>query len=122
MSLDNITLPLTYLAGADFTGKQYHGVKLTADRTVNIGGAGEQCHGVLYDEPDAAGMQCNVAIEGLVQVKAGAAFAAGARLELDVNGKWIAAGTGDDFFAVAEEAATAENDIISAHLQSGTAP
>jgi hypothetical protein len=120
--LDNVTLPLTYLSAANFTGKQYYGCKLTGDRTVDLCGAGEICHGVIYDEPNAAGLQVNVAVEGLVQVKAGAAFSAGARLKLDASGKWIAAATTNPFYAVAEEAATADGDIVSALLRTGTVP
>lgn len=121
MSLEHIILPLTYLAAADFTGKQYHAVKLTADRTVAIAGAGEQVHGVLMDEPAAAGHQAAVAIDGLVQLKAGAAFAVGARLKSDANGKFVTVGGTEDYYYVAEEAALAENDIISAMRNEGQA-
>jgi Uncharacterized conserved protein (DUF2190) len=119
--LENITLPLTYLAAADFTGKKYHAVKISADRTVAIAGAGEQVHGWLMDEPNVAGKQAAVALDGLVQVKAGAAFAAGARLKSDANGKMVTVGAAEDFFCVAEEAATAENDIIPCVVMHGQA-
>lgn len=117
--LENITLPLTYLAAANFTDKKYHAVKISADRTVALAGAGEQVHGWLMDEAEAAGRQCAVAVEGLVQVKAGAAFAAGARLKSDANGKMVTVGAGEDYYCVSEEAATAENDIIPCNVIRG---
>jgi hypothetical protein len=119
MSLHHLVQGLTYLAAADFTGKQYHACKMTADRTVNVAGAGELVFGVIWDEPDAAGKQVHVALEGLVEVKAGAAFAAGAYLKSDASGKWIAAVSGNNYYAQAEEAATADGDIVSARITQG---
>src|SRR5262245_32186549 len=107
MSLHHLVQGLTFLAAADFTGKRYHGCKLSADRTVALCGAGDPCDGVIWDEPDAAGKQCHVAIAGTVEVKAGAAFAAGTRLKLDANAKFITAAGGEKYFAIAHEAATA---------------
>lgn len=121
MSLHHLVQGLTFLAAADFTGKRYHACKITADRTVGLSGAGEVVDGIIWDEPPAAGRQCHVAIAGTVEVKAGAAFAAGAKLKSDASGKFITAPATEKYYAIAHEAATADGDIIEARLENGVA-
>lgn len=113
-------MDLTFAAAADLSTKQFHFVKITADRTVNSAGAGEMAVGVLQDAPSAAAQAANVRMLGTTEIVAGAAFAAGVRLKANASGRAIEAATAnDDFYAIALEAATADGDVVEAFLAGG---
>lgn len=113
----------TYMAAADLSTKRYHGMRISAEMTVNTSGAAaEDTIGVLINEPSAAGMAASVRILGTAEVMAGAAFAAGARLTTNAAGRWITATTGQAYHAIASHAATADGDVVEALLLRGRVP
>jgi gamma-glutamyl:cysteine ligase YbdK (ATP-grasp superfamily) len=115
-------LDATFAAAADLSTYQHRFCKVTADRTVNVCGAGELPIGVLQDKQDVVSGASNVRMLGTTEIVAGAAFAAGARLKSAALGKAIAALTTNEFHAIALEAATADGDIVEVFLTSGVMP
>src|SRR5215212_2897936 len=87
-------LDKTYLAAGDLSLKQFHGVVMSADYTVNTAGAAAAAVGVQQDLVAAAGRGCRVRHLGTSKAVAGAAFAAGAQLATNAAGRFIAATTG----------------------------
>jgi len=120
MAGQNIILSESMTAAADLSSYQYSFVKLTDDRTVNLCGSGEAPYGILQNAPES-GEQANVATLGISNLKANAAITVGAKVGSGAAGGLGAAVTGDDEYygAVAREAATAQNDIISVLLCPG---
>ena len=121
MSQSVPVLDLTRLAAGDLSANQFHGVVISAAHTVNVAGDNVPIFGVLQDLPEAAGRAARVRCAGTSKVKAGAAFAAGAGLTTDANGKFVTAAAGEHRSAIASEAATAEDDIVEALLTPGGA-
>lgn len=115
-------LEYTLIAAADYSAKRYYGVYVSGEHTVTLcGAAPDGLLGVLQDKPAAAGAQCRVRILGSSEVSAGAAFSVGAKLTTDSNGQFVAATSGQKYFAIALSAATAQNDLVEAVLVRGTA-
>jgi len=99
---------------------------ISARRIVKVSGAGNvaQTTGVsdglfgICSQPGGAalGERCDTTLTGIEDVEAGAAFAAGARLTSDAQGRAInaapAAGVNNDIIGIALVDATAAGDII----------
>lgn len=105
----------SYSAGADLSAKQYLAVKLTAANVVGVAGAGEKAIGVLQNKP-TSGQAATVRELGrtkhVVDGNA-AAIAAGDWLKANAAGKGVKTTTDKDFvYARAEEASTADGDVI----------
>lgn len=94
MSVENLGPRVSKTAAADLSAKQYYLVKVTADDTVNLAGAGDCAHGVLQDTP-VSGQVCNVQTCYESKVVYGGTVAAGALLASDANGKAVTAATGN---------------------------
>lgn len=105
------------LAAANLATKQFHAVKITAARAVNLSTvAGEKVFGILQNNP-ASGEAATVMRIGLTKVVAGAAIAAGAAVMAGADGRVItAATTGSTIIGHALEAANNANEIISVSL------
>jgi hypothetical protein len=101
------------LAAADLSTHQYKFVKYTSTGW-NVAGLGEMADGVLEDKPEALGRVAQVALLGVVKVKAGAAVAKGALVMSDANGKAVTYVNDLDNVCLgrAVEAAGADGDII----------
>ena len=114
----------TFVAGADLSADKYKAAKVSADNTVSRATANtDPVIGVIWDIPYAAsGAQGGVMLTGTPDVMAGAAFSAGAKLTPNASGLWIAATTGQAYFAIAIQAATNSGDLVQAKLQSGYVP
>ncbi len=115
MAYDQGVTPTTFLSASDLSTKQFQfvtlsstGLALTADAAA--------ADGVLLDKPNAAGIPGNCAtVAGQVcRIMAGAAFAAGAYLEV-ASGKAVTLAAGK-IVARAVSAATASGDIVPALL------
>lgn len=120
-SVDILTMP--YMAAADLSTKRYHGMRISAEMTVNTAGAAaNDIIGVLQDEPNAAGKAAAVRVLGTSEVMAGAAFAASALLTTNAAGRWVTATTGQAYAAIASHAATADGDVVEAVLLRGRVP
>lgn len=122
MSQYNPLQILSFVAGADLSGKQYFGVKLngTTERSIVLGGSNEGTAdgviGFLQDE-GVSGAFLGVAVEGTSKAVAAGVIAANALVKLDAAGKIVTGGAGSDKnVAIALEAAAADGDIIEVML------
>ena len=107
-------------AAADLSTHQFKFVKVTANRRVNITGAGEQAIGVLQDDPDAAGKSAAVWGPGSTsKVVAGAAVTAGDKVMSDATGRAITATSTNFINGVAIEAAAGAGAVITVLLVPG---
>ncbi len=109
----------TFITAADLSAAtvKHCFAKITAANTVNKGAAATDAVIGTIVEPAAvaaAGAQIAVQVGGTGYVRAGAAFSAGAKLTCDANGKAVTAGAGNDYFAIAVDAATQADDFVSA--------
>jgi hypothetical protein len=92
MAYEMDVLDITFIAGADLSAKQYYLVKLTADNTVDLAGAGEQAIGVLQNKP-TIGLAARVRVFGVSRFINGTAgaIAYGVKVTADADGKGVAA-------------------------------
>jgi hypothetical protein len=111
----------TFIAGADLSTHKNKFLKVSADNTVSLATAmADPVIGVQDDIPqNAAGAQVAVRLGGTVQIVAGTAFSAGAKLTTNGSGQAIVAGAGTAYFAIAIQAATALGDLPECKLQTG---
>jgi hypothetical protein len=80
----------SFEAGEDLSAAQFKFVTLEADGQVDLADAeGENCIGVLLNNPDAAGKAATVAISGKVMVEAGGTIAAGDEICTNAAGEAI---------------------------------
>lgn len=119
--------PKTFKAAGDLSGanKRYSFVKMSAANEVTTAGAGETAVGVQQNEPNAAGKPTVVALCGAgggTKLRIGAAVSAGDKLKSDASGRGVAAATGNEYFAIANEAGAAANEVVEAMLQVGQVP
>jgi hypothetical protein len=74
-------------AAADLSAYQYHGVKMSANRTVNVISAITDVPvGVLQNDPNAANKGAEVLVQGRTVIVAGETIAAGNLIRFDANG------------------------------------
>lgn len=95
MSTENKLVTHSMLAAADLSTKQYCHVKVTADRTVNVAGNGQECLGILQDKPAAAARACSVGTGGISKVLLGGTVNAGQYISSDANGAAVVPATGE---------------------------
>lgn len=109
----------SFEAGEDLSAAQFKFVTLESDGQVDLAdSAGENCIGVLLNNPDAAGKAATVAISGKVMITCGGTVAAGAALQSDASGDAITAATGDYVMGYALEAGV-DGQIIAMELIQG---
>lgn len=115
-------------AAADLSAKQFFIVKRTGVDAINVAGAGEQCYGVLQDNP-VLNDEGRVRVYGVTKVVAGGVIAEGDPIASDAAGKAKAAVKGSTNTAdagvaadpvvgsyvlgIALESAAADGDVIS---------
>jgi hypothetical protein len=138
MALQGHGTDISLIAAADFTGKQFHLVKVDANGKAALAGLGEAAVGVLQDNVPAGEPAC-VRVHGITKVVADAAIAAGANVKssADAQAATAAATTvntsdagaasdpviGSNVIGVALEAAANAGEIISMLLlQRGGVP
>ena len=108
----------TFIAGESLTAAQFLFVTLESDGQIDLAdGAGEQCIGVLENDP-ATGGEATVTVSGKCRVKAGGTIAAGAAIATDTAGKAATAGTGNVIMGYALEGGVA-NQVIAIELIHG---
>jgi len=108
-------------AAADYSASQYCCVALSAEGpppTATLASvAGQEVHGILQDDPDAAGRACSVKLLGTSKAKAGAAISFMAPLTCDSSGRVVTRTSNTDcHVGYAMRAASAANDIIEVLL------
>jgi len=113
-------------ADADFSIEgtaQYRGAKRTATGIALCAVNDADFAGILYNNP-RLGQSASVKRGGSCKGVAGAAFARGAKVTTDANGRFVTATVGQRVHATAEQAATASGDLVALHIRPGleTAP
>lgn len=104
--------PSSALDGPNGSG-QFLFVYVSAARVVTVQtSSGGAVYGILQNTP-ASGQAADVGIMGISKVVAGAAITAGANLMCDTAGRAVAQTSTNIIAAVALEAATAANQIIT---------
>lgn len=100
MAYEMDVLDVSFIAAADLSNYQYRFVKLTADNTVNICGAGEQAIGVLQNKPTGAGQAARVRVFGVSRITNGTsgAITYGTKAKSAAEGKVIASTTDKDLY------------------------
>jgi hypothetical protein len=115
----------SYEANASLATRQFHFVKHAAGVAGGVQcrmalcGAGEQMMGVLQDTPNAAGIAGTVRHLGKTKLKVDGTtpITVGALLKSDSTGRGVVVTANNDKVgAIAEEAADAENQIITVML------
>jgi hypothetical protein len=111
----NLYNPGSALDGPGGSG-QFLCVYISASRSVNVQtSAGGQVYGILQNTPPSGG-PADVGILGVSKAVAGASFSAGAVLACDSAGRLIAQTSTNIAVAIAIEAATAANQIVTVAL------
>lgn len=109
---------VTLEAGQDLSAKQYHFVTIASDGQVDPTGDGLMAHGVLQNDPAAAGRGAVVAISGISKVVIGGACTAGGLVAADSSGRAVNVVSGDFALGVALETSSTANAIIPVLLLS----
>jgi len=105
-------------AAADLSDYIFHGVKITADFTVNLASAGD-CDGVLQNKPAAAGRACLVRRDGATKVVLGGTVTAGMPGKADADGHFVEADQDQDQYTVRFVEGGDDGDIVTALLELG---
>lgn len=103
---------VTMVAGQDLSAHQYRFVTMASDGQIDFTGAGLAADGVLQDKPAAAGRACQVGIDGITRIVAGAAIAKGALVESDSAGRAVTRSSGVPLGRLQEVSALAAGDIV----------
>ena len=116
MSTENVVFSESLIAGADLSSLQFHGVKLSAARTIVAATAGE-CYGILQNKPKN-GEAANVARMGFSFAACGGVLAVGDYMTTNADAEFVVLTPADgstfsDCVAIAREVA-ADGDLISA--------
>jgi hypothetical protein len=102
----------SFIAGADLTGKKYHGVKLhSVEGQVVLAVAGD-AEFVLMNEPGLGDVAECAMIGGGAMVHSGAAFALGAELASNAAGKIITAVSTNKVIGIALSAAAGADEYV----------
>lgn len=113
----------TYPASGNLSSYQYHFLTVETDGQVALAGATSVICGIQQDDPDAENEGTSVAYAGfskLVVDGNGDNIAVGDKLAANSSGHGAKTTTdGDDYGAFAEEASTADGDIIRVRLAVG---
>lgn len=117
MALNGEQVNMTREAGQDLSSKQYHFVTVASDAQVDATGDGLQAHGVLQNDPSAAGQGANLCALGQTKCYAGGTCTAGAVIASDAAGRAVNAASGDFGLGYALEAATTDGQVISIWFQ-----
>ena len=115
MAYEMDVLDITCIAAADLSSYQYRFVKLTADNTVNVCGAGEQAIGVLQNKP-IAGAAARVRVFGVSRITNGTAgaIAYGAKAMSAADGKVVASSTDKDvYFGIVLDGVSNVNEMVT---------
>jgi hypothetical protein len=95
-----------------------------ADTVVTAAAATDSIIGVTNEVAPASGERCDIIVEGIAFITAGAAIALGALLTADASGRVVtvapAAGTNNRIIGIAFEAAAAAGDVIRVLLTAGS--
>lgn len=94
----------------------YKAVKLTAQNTVAIAGAGEAAIGITTDEAEASEGVVSVRMSGPALAIAGGTITVNAKLKVDANGDLVATTTGTDLVVAYAMEPAADNDEFEVYI------
>jgi hypothetical protein len=111
----------TFIAGEALTSHQFKFVTLESDGQVDAAdSAGENCIGVLLNDP-ASGGEATVVVSGKTVVEAGGSITAGGAIATAADGQAAAATTGNIVMGYALEDGAAGQRIAVELIQGGNA-
>jgi hypothetical protein len=111
----------SFVAGESLTAAQFKFVTLESDGQVDLAdSAGENCIGVLLNNP-AAAAAATVAVSGKVMVTSGGTIAAGAAVATDASGDAVTAASTNIIMGYALEAAVDGQVMAIELIQGGNA-
>lgn len=117
MAVQNVVFAITREAENDLSAKQHYAVELSASNQADVCDAqGELSIGILQNKPEA-NEAASIAVLGITEaITHDTNIVAGSELTVDANGKLEVAQAGDYVLAIALEAASATDDILSVLL------
>jgi len=121
VAFETPVLDFTLIAAADLSGSQFFLVDVDGSGAGNVAGkaalslSGASALGVVQNKP-SSGQATQIRTEGITKVVAGAAFASGALVMSDANGRAIAVTAGSYAIGKALTAATALGDVVTIKL------
>lgn len=108
----------TFIAGEDLSSSQFKFVTLESDGQVDLAdAAGENCMGVVINDP-ASGGEATVVVSGKTVVTAGGTIAAGAAIATDASGDAVTAASTNIIMGYALEAGV-DGQVIAVELIQG---
>ena len=108
----------TFIAGEDLSSSKFKFVTLESDGQVDLAdAAGENCMGVVINDP-AAGGEATVVVSGKTVVTAGGTIAAGAAIATDASGDAVTAASTNIIMGYALEAGV-DGQVIAVELIQG---
>lgn len=111
----------TFIAGESLATSQFKFVTLEADGQVDLAdAAGENCIGVVLNDP-AAGGEATIVVSGKTVVQAGGTIAAGASIATAADGQAVTAASGNVIMGYALEAGVDGQTIAVELIQGGNA-
>ena len=111
----------TFIAGEDLSSSQFKFVTLESDGQVDLAdSAGENCIGVVINDP-ASGGEATVVVSGKTVVTSGGTIAAGAAVATDASGDAVTATTNNIIMGYALEAGVDGQVIAIELIQGGNA-
>ena len=111
----------TFIAGEDLSSSQFKFVTLESDGQVDLAdSAGENCMGVVINDP-ASGGEATVVVSGKTVVTAGGTIAAGAAIATDGSGDAVTAASTNIIMGYALEAGVDGQVIAIELIQGGNA-
>ena len=111
----------TFIAGENLATSQFKFVTLESDGQVDLAdAAGENCIGVVLNDP-AAGGEATIVVSGKTVVQAGGTIAAGANIATAADGQAVTASTGNVIMGYALEAGVDGQTIAVELIQGGNA-
>lgn len=120
MSTEKLLFTDTLEASADLSSYQYYCIQQDSNGKAALANATSDCYGILQNAPANAGDEAEIGMLGISKAKVNGNsvnIAYGDRLAPDSNGILVKTDTdGDDYLAVALQAATADGLIISVWL------
>lgn len=122
MAFETPILDFTLVTAADFSASQFFFCDVDGSGAGNVAGkaiipaaAGNPALGVVQNKP-SSGQAAQIRVEGVTKVVAGAAFASGALVMTDINGRAVAVTAGLYAIGKALSAATALGDLVTIKL------
>ena len=111
----------TFIAGEDLSSSQFKFVTLESDGQVDLAdSAGENCIGVVINDP-ASGGEATVVVSGKTVVTSGGTIAAGAAIATDASGDAVTAASTNIIMGYALEAGVDGQVIAIELIQGGNA-